>query len=66
MLPGLYFIWEKTGQALKAFAALNGKGLKGRALKVNEAQARTDRPRTGGFGRGRRTRPALLSADGDM
>jgi len=25
-----------------------------RALKVNEAQARTDRPRTGGFGRDRR------------
>jgi RNA recognition motif-containing protein len=39
-------------EALKAIAALNGKDLKGRALKVNEAQARTDRPRTGGFGGG--------------
>ena len=36
-------------EALKAIAALNGKDLKGRALKVNEAQ-----PRTGGFGRDRR------------
>jgi len=41
-------------EALKAIAALNGKDLKGRALKVNEAQPRTDRPRTGGFGRDRR------------
>ncbi len=39
-------------EALKAISALNGKDLKGRALKVNEAQARTDRPRTGGFGGG--------------
>ena len=39
-------------EATKAIAALNGKDLKGRALKVNEAQARTDRPRTGGFGGG--------------
>ncbi len=41
-------------EAEKAIAALNGRDLKGRALKVNEAQARTDRPRTGGFGRDRR------------
>jgi cold-inducible RNA-binding protein len=39
-------------EALKAIAALNGKDVKGRSLKVNEAQARTDRPRTGGFGGG--------------
>ena len=39
-------------EALKAIAALNGKDLKGRALKINEVQARTDRPRTGGFGGG--------------
>jgi RNA recognition motif-containing protein len=41
-------------EATKAIGALNGRELKGRALKVNEAQARTDRPRTGGFGGGRR------------
>jgi RNA recognition motif-containing protein len=39
-------------EALKAISALNGKDLKGRNLKVNEAQPRTDRPRTGGFGSG--------------
>ena len=40
-------------EALKAIAALNGKDLKGRALKVNEAKPRTDRPRSGGgFGGG--------------
>ena len=41
-------------EAMKAIGALNGKDLKGRALKVNEAQPRTDRPRTVGFGRDRR------------
>jgi RNA recognition motif-containing protein len=40
-------------EALKAISALNGKDFKGRNLKVNEAQPRTDRPRTGGFGGGR-------------
>ena len=40
-------------EARKAIAALNGKDLKGRALKVNEAQPKTDRPRGGGFGGGR-------------
>ena len=39
-------------EALKAISALNGKDFKGRNLKVNEAQPRTDRPRTGGFGGG--------------
>lgn len=43
-------------EAEKAIAALNGKDLKGRALKVNEAKPRTDRPRTGGFGGGGRGR----------
>ena len=38
-------------EAEKAIASLNGKDLKGRALKVNEAKPRTDRPRDGGFGR---------------
>ncbi len=40
-------------EALKAISALNGRDLKGRAIKVNEAQPKTDRPRTGGFGGGR-------------
>ena len=42
-------------EAEKAIAGMNGKDLKGRALTVNEARARTDRPRTGGggFGGGR-------------
>jgi RNA recognition motif-containing protein len=41
-------------EAEKAMSMLNGKDLKGRALKVNEAKARTDRPRSsGGFGGGR-------------
>ena len=37
-------------EATKAIGAMNGKDLKGRALKVNEAQPRTDRPRGGGGG----------------
>jgi RNA recognition motif-containing protein len=41
-------------EAEKAIAALNGKDLKGRALKVNEAKPRTEGPRSGGFGGGRR------------
>jgi RNA recognition motif-containing protein len=41
-------------EAEKAIAALNGRDLKGRPIKVNEAQPRTDRPRSGGgFGGGR-------------
>ncbi|MBM3312477.1 MAG: RNA-binding protein [Candidatus Aminicenantes bacterium] len=39
-------------EAEKAIAALNGKDLKGRAITVNEARPRTDRPRTGGGNRG--------------
>jgi RNA recognition motif-containing protein len=38
-------------EAEKAMSALNGKDLKGRTLKVNEAKARTERP-GGGGGRG--------------
>jgi RNA recognition motif-containing protein len=42
-------------EAEKAISMLNGKDLKGRTLKVNEAKPRTDRPRGGGgFGGGRR------------
>ncbi len=37
-------------EATKAIAMLNGKDLKGRALKVNEAKPKTDSPRSGGFG----------------
>ena len=39
-------------EADRAIATLNGKDLKGRALTVNEAKPRTDRPRSGGFGGG--------------
>jgi RNA recognition motif-containing protein len=35
-------------EAEKAIAGLNGKDLKGRALKVNEAKPRTEGPRSGG------------------
>ena len=37
-------------EAQKAMSGMNGKDLKGRTLKVNEAKARTERP--GGGGRG--------------
>jgi len=41
-------------EAEKAISGLNGKDLKGRAINVNEARPRTDRPRrSGGFGGGR-------------
>jgi RNA recognition motif-containing protein len=38
-------------EAEKAMAALNGKDLKGRTLKVNEAKPRTERSGGGGGGR---------------
>jgi len=41
-------------EATKAIAMLNGKDLKGRALKVNEAKPKTDSSRSGGFGGNRR------------
>jgi RNA recognition motif-containing protein len=37
-----------------AIAALNGAQLQGRSLTVNEAKPREERPRTGGYGGGRR------------
>ena len=40
------------GEAQAAIAALNGQELDGRALTVNEAKPREDRPRSGGFGGG--------------
>jgi len=39
-----------AGEAEKAIAALNGTELGGRALKINEAKPKTDRPRAGGGG----------------
>jgi RNA recognition motif-containing protein len=50
-----------AGSADKAIAALNGKELGGRALTINEAKPKTDRPKSGprfgggggGGGRGR-------------
>jgi cold-inducible RNA-binding protein len=43
-----------SGEAEKAIAALNGTELGGRALKINEAKPKTDRPKSGGqrFGGG--------------
>ncbi len=40
----------KREEADKAISMLNGRDLKGRSAKVNEAKPRTDSPRTGGFG----------------
>ncbi|HEX9950107.1 MAG TPA: RNA-binding protein [Thermodesulfobacteriota bacterium] len=42
---------KDEGQA--AISGLNGKELKGRALNVNEARPRAERPRGGGGGGGR-------------
>ena len=41
-----------AGEAEKAIAALNGTELGGRALKINEAKPKTERPGGGGGGRG--------------
>ena len=50
---GFGFVEMATGEeAQAAIAALNGKENGGRALKVNEAQPKADRPRGGGFGGG--------------
>src|SRR3979490_1960223 len=38
----------------KAIAALDGKELGGRALKINEAKPKTDRPKSGGSSSGGR------------
>jgi len=43
---------DNNEEADKAIAALNGKDVDGRALKVSEAQPREDKPRGGGFGGG--------------
>jgi RNA recognition motif-containing protein len=41
-------------EAEKAISMVNGKDLKGRTAKVNEAKPRTDSPRSGGFGSSQR------------
>jgi RNA recognition motif-containing protein len=41
-----------AGEAEKAIAALNGTELGGRALTINEAKPKTDRPRSGPGGGG--------------
>jgi cold-inducible RNA-binding protein len=46
-----------SGEAEKAIAALNGFELGGRALKINEAKPKSDRPGGGGGGRGGFGRP---------
>jgi RNA recognition motif-containing protein len=56
---GFGFVEMKTEQeAQAAIAALSGKEVEGRALTVNEAKPREDRPRPGGgrggYGGGRR------------
>jgi len=40
-------------EAARAIAAVNGKEIDGRALTVNEARPKTDRPGGGGGGRNR-------------
>ena len=50
---GFAFItMNDDAQAKAAMTALNGKELNGRALNVNEARPREDRPRPGGGGGG--------------
>ena len=43
---------SSDAEAQAAIAALNGQESGGRALTVNEAKPREDRPRSGGFGGG--------------
>jgi RNA recognition motif-containing protein len=40
-------------EAVKAISMVNGKDMKGRTAKVNEAKPRTDSSRSGGFGSSR-------------
>lgn len=50
---GFAFVTMDTAEnAAKAAEALNGQDLGGRALTVNEARPKEDRPRGGGFGGG--------------
>ncbi|MBN2452331.1 MAG: RNA-binding protein [Lentisphaeria bacterium] len=55
---GFGFVEMSTDEeAQAAIAALNGRDNNGRALTVNEARPREDRPRGGGGGGGGRGRP---------
>jgi RNA recognition motif-containing protein len=49
---GFGFVEMESG-ADEAIAALNGQEYQGRTLTVNEARPREERPRSGGFDRGR-------------
>jgi cold-inducible RNA-binding protein len=49
---GFGFISASDDVAQKMIAEMNGKDVEGRALTVNVAQEKTDKPRTGGFGGG--------------
>jgi len=50
---GFAFVTMESKEAAEAAVqALNGKDVDGRALTVNEARPREDRPRTGGGGGG--------------
>ena len=50
---GFGFVQMSTDEEAQcAIAALNGRDLDGRALTVNEAKPREERPRTGGGGGG--------------
>src|SRR5258708_30481758 len=52
---GFAFVTMESKEAADAaIQALNGKDIDGRALTVNEARPREDRPRTGGGGGGGR------------
>ena len=44
---------QDNSSAQSAIDGLDGKELKGRAIKVNQARARTEGPRSGGGGRGK-------------
>jgi len=53
-LRGFGFVeMPNSSEAQSAISGLDGKGLKGRTLKVNEARPRSD-DRRGGFGQRRR------------
>ena len=51
---GIGFVEMDTAAAQAAIQALNGREVGSRALRVNEAQPREDRPRGGGGGGGPR------------
>ena len=45
---GFCFVEMASSEAQSAIQALNGQQLRGRALRINEAQDRPQRPRQGG------------------